>query len=138
MDSPHHLLFFDGTCGLCDGFVQFVLARDRMERFRFAPLQGELARATLARFGVDATALQTVYVLADRELGGERLLGRSDAVLFVLSQLPAPWCLGAAMRAVPRGLRDAVYGVVARHRYRVFGRTEACRLPSPSERARFL
>ena len=138
MDSEHPLVFFDGTCGLCDGFVQFVLARDRAERFRFTPLQGELARGTLSRFGVDAASLQTVYVLERPGAAGERLLGRSDAVLFVISQLPAPWRWGAAARVVPRALRDAVYAVVAKHRSRVFGRTEACRLPSPSERARFL
>jgi len=126
--SPH-LVFFDGTCGLCDGFVQFVLRHDGAGRFRFAPLQGE----------VDAQALQTVYVLADGDSPSERLLERSNAVLFVLSQLPAPWRWGAALfRVFPRALRDGAYGFVARHRYRVFGRTDACRLPRPEERARFL
>lgn len=138
MGTGSHLVFFDGTCGLCDGFVQFVLGRDRAERFCFTPLQGELAKQTLGRFGAVAAALETVYVLADRGEPNERLLGRSDAVLFVLSQLPAPWRWAAVARVLPRGLRDVAYGVVARHRYRVFGKTEACRLPSPSERARFL
>jgi predicted DCC family thiol-disulfide oxidoreductase YuxK len=138
MDTGSHLIFFDGTCGLCDGFVQFVLSRDSEERFRFTPLQGELAQQTLARFGADAAALETVYVLADRGGPGERLLRRSDAVLYVLSQLPAPWRWGAVGSVLPRGLRDGAYGFVARHRYRVFGKTEACHLPSPAERARFL
>jgi len=138
MDTGSHVLFFDGTCGLCDGFVQFVLRHDTAGRFRFAPLQGELAARTLARLGADAGALQTVYVLAGADTPDERLLERSDAVLFVLSQLPAPWRWGAVFRVLPRALRDGAYGVVARHRYRVFGRRDACRLPRPEERARFL
>ena len=137
MESGHPLLFFDGTCGLCDGFVQFVLARDRAERFHFAPLQGERAHRELARHGADADLLDTVYVLAGPGTPGERLLYRSDAVLFVLSQLPWPWRWMGAARVLPRALRDGAYALVARHRYRVFGRREACRIPSPAERARF-
>lgn len=136
--SPPHLLFFDGTCGLCDGFVQFVLQRDAAARFRFAPLQGERASEVLARHGGDAAALDTVYVLAGTESPAPRLLARSEAVLFVLGQLPAPWAWLSALRALPRPLRDAAYGLVARHRYRIFGSREACRLPGPGERARFL
>lgn len=133
-----HLLFFDGTCGLCDGFVQFVLRRDAAGRFRYAPLQGDAAREALARLGVDAAALDTVYVLAGSHSPAPRLLERSDAVLFVLAQLPAPWRWAGGLRLLPRPLRDAGYGLVARHRYRVFGRREACRVPSVEERARFL
>jgi predicted DCC family thiol-disulfide oxidoreductase YuxK len=138
MGTGRHLLYFDGTCGLCDGVVQFVLRHDATARFRFSPLQGQVAREALARFGADAAALQTVYVLADADTPAERLLGGSDAVLFVLAQLPAPWRWLSGLRRLPRGLRDGVYGLVARHRYRVFGRREACRVPSPAERARFL
>jgi len=138
MDTGSHLLFFDGTCGLCDGVMQFVLRHDAVARFRFSPLQGEVAREALARFGVDASALDTVYVLAEADAAAPRLLARSDAVLFVLSQLPAPWRWLGHLRVLPRALRDAAYGVVARHRYRVFGQKDACRLPTPAERARFL
>jgi predicted DCC family thiol-disulfide oxidoreductase YuxK len=132
------LLFFDGTCGLCDGFVQFVLRRDAAGRFRFAPLQGEAARRALAPFGVEAAALDTLYVLAGAHSPAPQLLGRSDAVLYVLSQLPPPWRWLSGLRVLPRPLRDAVYAQVARHRYRLFGRKEACGLPPPGQRERFL
>jgi len=105
-----------------------VVARDRAGRFRPAPLQGEEAREALRRIGAGAPALDTVMVIA----GGAtapRLLVRSDAALFVLSRLPAPWRWLALARALPRPLRDRVYDLVARHRRRLFPAPGARRPP---------
>lgn len=129
------VLLFDGVCTLCDGAVQFVMRHDRDERFRFAPLQSDAARPFLDRAGLDADYLQSL-VLVDED-GGVHV--GADAALGVAERLAPPWRqLAAAGRIVPRSLREAAYRLVARHRYRVFGRKEACRIPTPEERERFL
>ena len=126
------ILFFDGVCGLCNRSVDFALARDRRQRLLFAPLQGETARERLDQS--DVASLQTV-VLADAR-GVHR---RSSAVVRVLWLLGGLWCVvGTLLWLIPRPLRDLGYKLVARYRYRWFGRKETCRMPTPAERARFL
>ena len=126
------IVYFDGYCGLCDRFVQFVLRRDRRARYRFAPLQGSTARELLPP-GLDPETSQTVIL----EEGG-RFRIRSDAALAVLAGLGGAWRLVGLLRIVPRPLRDAVYDLVARNRTRWFGRRDQCRVPGPAERDRFL
>jgi predicted DCC family thiol-disulfide oxidoreductase YuxK len=133
------ILLYDGVCGLCNRFVQFILRRDREEVFRFAWLQGPMAGRILQRHGIDSGDLDTVYVVTDYDLAEERLLARSDAVMFVLKELGGRWRLAEFfLRLLPRFLRDAAYSAVARQRYRLFGRSEICRLPSDQDRSRFL
>lgn len=136
--AVHPILLYDGVCGLCNRFVQFVLRRDRAGIFRFASLQSPLAGRILARHGADARDLDTVYVVVDYELPGERVLHRSDAVISVLNYLTRWRFVGSLLRLVPRPLRDWGYGIVARNRYRVFGRAESCILPVAENRSRFL
>lgn len=125
------IVFFDGLCALCDGFVRFVVARDAAGRFRFAPLQGATYRGVS---GVEAGEPATI-VLADRD--GRHV--RSAAVLRVVRQLGGPWgALARLLLLMPRPLADAAYRVVAEHRYRWFGRREYCALPRPEDRGRFL
>jgi predicted DCC family thiol-disulfide oxidoreductase YuxK len=135
----HPILLYDGVCGLCNRFVQFILRRDRNAVFRFASLQSVFAAAILARHGASASALDTVYAVVNHELPDEYLLSRSDAAIFVLKQLPGMWQpLAFVMRLVPKFLLDAAYNVVARNRYRLFGRFEVCAVPSEQDRSRFL
>ena len=86
---PHPILLYDGVCGLCNRLVQFILRRDRAGGFQFAALQSALAGRVLARHGVRADDFDTVYVVVDYELPGERVLARSDAVIFILKELAA-------------------------------------------------
>jgi predicted DCC family thiol-disulfide oxidoreductase YuxK len=135
----HPLLLYDGVCGLCNRMNQFVLRHDRAGVFRFASLQSALAGRILARHGADAADLDTVYVVVNPDQPDEHLLARSDAVIFVLQQLGGFWGLtGFVLRFKPRFLRDLGYRIVARNRYRFFGRSETCFLPSPENRGRFL
>jgi predicted DCC family thiol-disulfide oxidoreductase YuxK len=135
----HPILLYDGVCGLCNRMNQFVLRHDRADVFRFASLQSALAGRILARHGADAADLDTVYVVVNPDQPDEHLLARSDAVIFVLKQLGGFWGLTAfVLRFKPRFLRDSGYRVVARHRYRFFGRSETCFLPSSENRGRFL
>jgi predicted DCC family thiol-disulfide oxidoreductase YuxK len=140
---PHPILLYDGVCGLCNRLVQFVLRRDPAGVFRFAALQSPLAGRILARHGVDARDLDTLYVVVNAEQSDEILLPRSDAVIFILRGLRgatrAFWrTTGFLLQLVPRAIRDWGYGVVARRRYRIFGRYDSCPLPSESTRSRFL
>jgi predicted DCC family thiol-disulfide oxidoreductase YuxK len=145
-DEPPNLegllpvVFYDGVCGLCNRAVQFILKHDRLEVFRFAPLQGPLANRILRAHGIDPSDLDTIYVAVNCDQGSkERLLARSDGALFVLREIGGIWRVGALfLRWLPRRFRDWGYNVIARNRYRIFGRYETCPIPSESVRARFL
>lgn len=133
-----HLLLYDGVCGLCNGLVQAVIARDPVGRFHFAALQGEAAAAALRPYGRRAGDLDTVYVIADYGTPDARLLDKSTAALFILGDLEGPWRWLSALRVVPRPLRDWVYGWIARYRYRLFGKHDTCLMPTPERRSRFI
>jgi predicted DCC family thiol-disulfide oxidoreductase YuxK len=133
-----HLVLYDGVCGLCDHFVRFLLRIDGQDRLRFAALQGTLGSEILKQAGRTADALSTVLVVADYQEPGQRLLERSDAALFAIASAGGIYRAAAALRIVPRFFRDAVYDLVARWRYRVFGRFDACPIPGPRTRAKFL
>jgi len=135
------ILLYDGVCCLCNRFVQFILRRDSNATFRFASLQSDLASRVLARHNLNPSALDTLYVVVNSGAmnSAELLLGRSDAALFVLNHLSAPWPAAAfLLQRLPKFLRDSAYNSVARHRYRIFGRFDACPLPRPQDRSRFL
>jgi predicted DCC family thiol-disulfide oxidoreductase YuxK len=134
MASDGPIIFFDGVCGLCDRLVQFVLGRDRRRLFRFAALQSPFAATTLRRFGKDPTDLDTMYVLD----GEGQLRRKGRAILFVLRTLGWPWRALTIAALLPTVVLDWFYDRVAKTRYRIFGKLEACRLPSAEERSRFL
>lgn len=135
MSAAGPVLLFDGVCTLCDASVRFVMRHDRAGRIRFASLQSAAAQPLLAGAGLDAQYLDSLVFVDE---GGRVRVG-AEAALAVGERLDAPWsALARAGRRLPRGLREAAYRWVARHRYRIFGRREACRLPTPAERARFL
>ena len=130
---PSAVVFFDGECHLCDGFVRFILDRDWEARFRFAPLQSAYARECFAGAGWDPAGLDSVVVLKD-----DHFYVLSDAVLEILAELPGIWSLGRHFRVIPRAWRNAVYRWVAANRYRFFGRRKTCRMPREGEAERFL
>lgn len=135
LDGP--VLLYDGLCGFCDGTVQFILKHDRRGTLRFATLQGDFARDVIARHpelaGVDS------LVLVERDAAGrERVHVRSDGALHVARYLGGAWHLARATAIVPRVIRDLAYDGFARIRYRVFGRYDACPIPTPEQRARFI
>ncbi|MFC7379072.1 thiol-disulfide oxidoreductase DCC family protein [Brevundimonas sp. GCM10030266] len=131
-DEPDGLILFDGVCVFCSRWVRWVITHDRERRFRFLPIQSEAGRALAVRYGIDPEAPQTNAVV----LGG-RIFFKSDAALTVLGALPKTRAL-KALKATPRLLRDPLYDLIAKNRYAVFGRTDACVVPSPEDRERFL
>jgi predicted DCC family thiol-disulfide oxidoreductase YuxK len=130
-DKP--LLLFDGVCNLCNRSVQFVIRHDRGKVFRFASLQGTAAARALEPFGGGGATPGSVLLIY-----GGRLYTRSEAVLKTIQLLGGAWRLAGVFRVLPRPLRDRLYDWVARNRYRWFGKRDACMVPEPGLRDRFL
>jgi predicted DCC family thiol-disulfide oxidoreductase YuxK len=127
------VVLYDGTCGLCARSVQWILRHERDHELRFAPLQGETAAALRARFPEIPESIDTV-VLVD----GARARLRSKAFLHLARHLRGPWRWAYGLRWLPGFVLDLGYRCIAAIRYRVWGRVDACDLPSPEHRARFL
>jgi predicted DCC family thiol-disulfide oxidoreductase YuxK len=127
------VILFDGVCNVCSGSVRFILPRDRQARFRFASLQSSAAERLLTACGRASATLDSLVLIDDG-----RCYERSDAVLRIARYLPFPWSLASGLRIIPRPIRDGLYGFFAAHRYRWFGKKDACELPPPGWRERFL
>lgn len=132
------VILYDGVCGLCSRLVQFVLERDPGGEFRFAPLQGSFARALLLRHGRDPEALDTLYVVIDASTPSERLLCKARGGLFILRQLGGGWRAAGVLGVLPTVLLDFGYDLIARVRYRLFGKYDTCRVPAPEHLDRFI
>jgi predicted DCC family thiol-disulfide oxidoreductase YuxK len=133
-----HLVLYDGVCGLCSRVVQFLLRHDHRAVFNFASLQSATGKAIVARSGGNPEELTSFYVLADFRTPEARVFIRSAAALFVVGELGWPWKLMRVAGLLPTVLLDRMYDVVARTRYRVFGRHEQCLMPRPEFRSRFV
>jgi predicted DCC family thiol-disulfide oxidoreductase YuxK len=141
-EPPHaealHLVLYDGVCGLCSSLLQFLLTHDRRGVFAFASLQSATGRAVVEGLGGDPADLTSFYVLANYRADRSRTLARSKAALFVAGQLGWPWKAAVIARVLPGAVLDCAYDVIARNRYRVFGRFEQCLAPRPEFRGRFI
>ena len=126
------IILFDGTCAFCEGWVKFFATRDD-GYFRFGASQTPEAAALLERYGTSRAAARSIILIED----GQVYL-RSTASLRIMKRLNAPWKWLGVLLWVPRPLRDLVYRFIAKNRYRWFGKSETCRIPTPSLRARFL
>ncbi len=132
------VLLYDGVCGLCNRFVQFVLARDRNDRFRFAALQSVAAANLLRRHGRSTSVLNTLVLVTPGEDGSEILTVKSRASLAILRRLSRPWSMVALLGVLPDALLNWGYDRVANRRYRIWGRYDACPLPSDATRGKFI
>ena len=126
------VILYDGVCVFCSRWVRFVIARDHARRFRFTPIQSAYGARLARAFGINPDDPDTNAVVH----GGSAHL-KSEAALTVLSQLPG-WSWTRALFVVPKPLRDAVYSLVARNRYRIFGRYDVCFVPDAELRKRVL
>jgi len=133
------IILYDGVCGLCNRLVQFVLKHDSHDRFRFASLQTDFATRVLQRHGAAPEVLDTMYVVLDHALPAERLVSRSEAAAVVLRDLGGGWSvLSVALQWLPGWWRNWSYNLVARNRYRIFGKYDSCLIPSEKDRRKFL
>lgn len=131
-DDSHPLFVFDNVCVLCSGGVSFLMRRRRADRIRFTSAQGPLGQALYRHYGM---AMDDTYLF----IVDGRATSMSDGYFAVAREMGGPWQLARIFRIVPRAVRDAVYGLVARNRYRWFGKTaEACALLTEEQRRRLV
>ena len=127
------IILFDGVCNLCNGAVNFVIDHDAKGRFRFAALQSDFGISEMKRLGPRDDLMESIVLLE-----GDRAFTRSSAALRIARGLGFPWSLAWVFWVVPRPLRNWAYDVIARNRYRWFGRRKECRVPTPELKARFV
>jgi predicted DCC family thiol-disulfide oxidoreductase YuxK len=144
-DSPRHapqrgehLVLYDGVCGLCNRLNQFVLERDRRAVFDFASLQSAAGRSAVQRFGRNPDHLDTFHVVTNYRSDRAALLSKSRAALFVIKTIGGGWTWLRTFGVLPEALLDRGYDLIARHRYRLFGRSESCLMPSADYKTRFI
>ena len=130
-DRP--VIFFDGVCVLCSGFVGYVLRNDRQDRFRFCTTQSDIGQAIYRHYGLDPVNNRT-FLLIENGLAYRK----SDAALRTARHIWQPWPLMRVFGLLPRFVRDGFYDLVAKYRYRVFGKRKACMVPVAGDSGRFL
>ena len=127
------IVLFDGVCNFCNGAVNFIIARDRDGYFKFAPLQSETGIEMQKECGIDSEKTDSIILVEN-----EKVFLHSSAALKIARHLNGLWPAFYVFVIVPRPLRDWAYKLFAKYRYRLFGRQDACMIPTPEMRARFL
>jgi len=132
------IIVFDGVCVLCNGWVRFLLRHDRRERYRFAAMQGEVGRALLSANGLDPDD-PVSFLLIEYDRGPTPIVSTdTDAMRRVLVGLGGVWRLAGLSALLPKAVRDPLYRMLARNRYRLFGRHDVCTVPDPAQAHRYL
>jgi predicted DCC family thiol-disulfide oxidoreductase YuxK len=131
--SDKQIILFDGVCNLCNGAVNFIIDRDPKARFQFTALQSESGQQLLKKHGLPTGEMKSLVLLTD-----DQVYLRSTAALRIARQLSGLWPLFYASIIIPTPLRNAAYDLVAKYRYKIFGKSESCRYPSPDLKSRFL
>jgi len=129
------IVLFDGVCNLCHNTVRFIIRHDKSGCFVFAAQQSEAGQRILRQYGIPTNAALADSVVL---IEGSRVWLASDAVFRILYRLGGLWRIAALLRFLPRKLRDWVYQLIAKNRYRLFGRRERCMVPTPELKQRFL
>lgn len=126
------IILFDGECNLCNYSVQFILKRDKKTRFHFAALQSEVGQKIVSKYRIPEN-VDSVILVQERQC-----YYQSSAALRICKHLTGGWKLLYGLIIIPKPLRDYFYGVIAKNRYKWFGKRDSCMLPSPEIRNRFL
>lgn len=134
MDNSKKIILFDGVCNLCNGFIQFVIKRDKKDVFRYASLQSKIGMQLLSERNIDTAKIDSVIVIEP----GVAYYIKSDAALQIGRQLKGYRTLSKLFNLIPRGLRNIIYDFIARYRYTWFGKKDACMIPTPELKAKFL
>jgi len=127
------VILFDGVCNFCNGAVNFIIERDKTGYFKFAPLQSEIGEKLLAENGIDKIETDSVVLVEDG-----KVYTHSTAALRIARQLDGAWKFSYGFVIVPRFVRNFFYRMFAKYRYKMFGKQDACMLPTPEIRQRFL
>lgn len=133
MTGEKKIILFDGVCNLCSSSVQFILKHDKKNQFLFGSLQGKAGQGYLKKFNLPVDALNSFMLVEN-----DKLYARSSGALRMLRHLGNGWQLLYAFMIVPKFIRDGVYNIIAKNRYKWFGKKEACWVPTPELMAKFL
>lgn len=125
------IVLFDGLCNFCDSSVQFIMKRDHNAHFQFASIQSDLGQQLLKEHGL--TEVDSIVVI-----NNENAFTKSNAAIEIAKYFKGLWKILVVVKVVPKPFRDMVYDWIARNRYKWFGQKDACRIPTPEERERFL
>ncbi|MFS4491794.1 thiol-disulfide oxidoreductase DCC family protein [Maribacter sp. 2308TA10-17] len=132
--SDKKIILFDGVCNLCNGFVQFVIKRDKKDVFRYAALQSEIGQRLISERNIDTTKIDSVVLIEP----GIAYYIKSNAALQIGRHIKGYRTISKVLKLIPSGLRNIVYDLIARYRYAWFGKKEACMIPTPELKAKFL
>lgn len=127
------IILFDGVCNFCNGSINFIIERDKENYFKFAPLQSETGEKLLAEYGIDKTITDSVVLIEDG-----KAYTRTTAALRIARKLSGAWQWFYGFIIVPTFIRDIFYKLFAKYRYKMFGKQEACMMPTPEIRQKFL
>ena len=127
------LILFDGVCNFCNASINFIIDHDPEKHYKFAPLQSELGQDILRQFNKNTTDFDSVILLKDNQL-----YQKSEAAIEITKHLSGAWKYFSAFGILPTFLLNFFYDIIAKNRYRIFGKTETCRMPTPELKERFL
>lgn len=128
------IILFDGVCNLCNSTVQFLIKHDKKDVFRFVALQSDLGQQITAYIGIDTSKVDSIIVYEP----GKAYFYKADAALEIASAIGGIYSLLGIFKVVPKSIRNAVYDYIARNRYKWYGKKEACMIPTPEIKAKFL
>ena len=134
MENSKQIILFDGVCNLCNGAVQFIIKRDKKDVFRYAALQSDLGKQLMSERNIDASQIDSIILIDP----GVAFYIKSDAALEIGKQLSGYGVISSVLLWIPSSVRNIVYDIIARNRYKWYGKKEECMIPTPELKAKFL
>jgi predicted DCC family thiol-disulfide oxidoreductase YuxK len=131
--NNQYIIIFDGVCNLCNNAVNFIIKRDASNQFVFAPMQSPAAQALIAKYDAQNVGIDTFLLIKNGQC-----FYRSSAALEITKDLSGYWYLCLVFKLVPRPIRDFVYRLIAKNRYRLFGKRKQCMIPTDTLKDKFL
>ncbi|MEH6681152.1 MAG: thiol-disulfide oxidoreductase DCC family protein [Sediminicola sp.] len=132
--ETHKIILFDGVCNLCNGAIQFVIKHDKKDVFRYAPLQGGVGAALLAERNIDTSQIDSIILIEP----GVAYYTKSAAALKIGQEFGGAWKMLGLLEWIPEKISNFIYDIVARNRYKWFGKKDDCMIPTPELKAKFL
>ena len=131
--AEQSIILFDGVCNMCNGFVNFLIPRDKQNKFQFGSLQSDKVKELLKQYHYSTDDISTVILIENHQL-----YSQSTAVLKIARKMSGGWSLLYTFMIIPKPVRDFVYSLIARNRYTLFGKKDACMMPTPEWKAKFI
>ncbi|SHE94483.1 Predicted thiol-disulfide oxidoreductase YuxK, DCC family [Arenibacter palladensis] len=134
MIQDNKIILFDGVCNLCNSSVQYVIKRDKGNVYRFAALQSEIGKKLVEERGIDTSQVDSIILIEP----GVAYYTKSTAALKIAQSFGGVWQLASVFEWIPEKIRDWVYDYIAKNRYKWYGRKDACMIPTPELKSKFL